>query len=99
MISIKVHDSYRRVVAVCDSDLIGKKFFEGNRQLDLRENFYAGEIFDEAKTIEVLRRHALDDATFNIVGEKAVNAAIKSGLVEEDGYGEIGGIKFTLVLV
>jgi hypothetical protein len=34
---LKVHQSYRDVVAICDSDLIGKKFEEGKRQLDIKQ--------------------------------------------------------------
>ncbi len=37
---LKIHKSYRNVVALCDAELIGKKFEEGNMQLYLRENFY-----------------------------------------------------------
>ena len=37
---VKIHKSYRNVVAVCDSDLIGKKFEEDKFQLDLKESFY-----------------------------------------------------------
>ena len=39
-IAVKIYNSYRIVVALCDSNLIGKKFEEGKRQLHLRENFY-----------------------------------------------------------
>ena len=54
MICIKVHDSYRRVVAVSDVKIIGKKFFEGKRQLDVRENFYRGTEFSEEEAVKQL---------------------------------------------
>ena len=40
-----------------------------------------------------------EDATFNIVGERAVNAAIKAGLISEDSVRTIQGIPFALVLM
>jgi len=32
---IKITKSYRDIVAVCDSSILGKKFEQGNLQLDL----------------------------------------------------------------
>ena len=75
---IKIHKSYRIVVAVCDSNLIGKKFEEGKRQLDLRENFYKGEEIDTKNLMKLLHHYSIEDATFNIVGENSVKAAIDS---------------------
>ena len=48
---IKVHNSYRSVVAVADSDLLGKRFEEGIKQLDVRENFYNGKKKYQAKKL------------------------------------------------
>jgi hypothetical protein len=99
MISIKVHDSYRRVVAVADTKLIGKKFEEGKRQLDIRENFYRGSDFSEEDAIKQLQRHGLEDATFNIVGEKAIKAAMEANIIDEDCSATVAGIPFALKLI
>ena len=40
---IKIHRSYRNVVAICDAEILGKKFEEGKRVLDVRESFYNNE--------------------------------------------------------
>jgi hypothetical protein len=42
MISIKIHKTYRDVIAICDSDLIGKIFEEDKFQLNVKENFFKG---------------------------------------------------------
>ena len=42
-ILIKIHMSYRNVIAVCDEDLLGKKFEDEKRQLDIKEGFFKGE--------------------------------------------------------
>ena len=39
----KIHKTYRYVFAVCDSDLIGRTFEEGNFQLEVKENFFKGD--------------------------------------------------------
>lgn len=99
MISIKIHNSYRTVVAVCDSDLIGKKFEEGKRQLDLRANFYEEEKLSYEEIVNLMEGQAENDATFNIVGEKSIKAALEAGIINTDSIDKIAGIPFTLILV
>lgn len=96
---VKVIKSYRVIVAVCDSELLNKKFEEGNFQLDVKENFYKGERVSEEKLIEIFEDMIREDATFNIVGEKSVSAALKSGIVTEEGIKKIQGIPFALRLL
>ena len=96
---IKVHKSYRTVVALCDSEILGKKFEEGIKQLDVRESFYNGESIEEDEAVRELQRQAREDATFNIVGEKSVNVAIKSEVISEGCVGKIDNIPFALKLI
>ncbi len=96
---IKVHESYREVVAICDSDLIGKYFEEGEFQLDLKESFYKGEELSEEETFKAIQSAAIEDATFNIVGENSIKIALKAGIIEEEGIKKINGIPFALVLM
>jgi len=96
---IKIHKSYRDVVAICDSELLGKYFEEGNFQLDLKESFFGGENKSPEEIIEIIRYYSAEDATFNIVGKKSVNAAIQAGIISSDGIKKIRGIPFALVLL
>ena len=96
---IKIHKSYRNVIAICDSELVGKKFEERRFQLDIKENFYKGEEINEEKAINIIQRMSKEDATFNIVGDKSVSAAVKAGIVEKRGIKKIKGIPFALVLL
>ncbi len=95
---LKIHQSYRNVVAVCDSDLIGKIFEEGNFRMEVKENFFKGEEVPESKAIFMMKKMSMEDATFNIVGEKAVDAAIKAEIISENSIGEVQGVPFALVL-
>jgi|TARA_Y100000310_G_scaffold340323_2_gene435673 hypothetical protein len=97
---INVIKSYRNVVAICDKELLGKVFEEGNFQLDVKENFFKGEEeASEEKAIQRIRQMSLEDSTFNIVGEESVNAAIKAGILSNEEVGRIKDIPFALVLV
>lgn len=96
---VKIHSSYRYVVAICDSDLVGKIFEEGKFQLDIKESFFKGEKTNEEKIIKLIKDMAMDDATFNIIGKKSTNAAIKAGLITKKGIKKIQGIPFALILL
>ena len=98
-IFIKIHESYRKVVALCDSEVIGRVFEEGKKQLDVRENFYNGREIDSDEAVELMKDLAMEDATFNIVGKNSVDAAIKAKLIRKEDYLEVQGIPFTLILV
>jgi len=99
MIRVKVHKAYRSVVAVCDSELIGKYLEEGKRELAIREHFFKGEEKTHDEAIALLQLYSREDATFNIVGHKAIKAALESGLVSEEGIDHIRGVPFALVLI
>ena len=97
---IKVHNSYRSVVAVADSDLLGKRFEEGIKQLDVRENFYNGKKIErEEEVIKKLKIHLAEDATFNFAGKEAVNLAVKAEVISEKSVGYIDNIPYALKLL
>ena len=89
MILIKIHRTkFRDVVALCDSDLIGKKFEEKDLQLDITERFYKGEEIEEEKLISIL--HGAD--IINIVGKESIELAIKAGVISRQNIIKIAGI-------
>ena len=74
------------LVAVCDEDIVGKKFKEGDLRIEIREEFYGKESYDEEEV-----KRALKQATIaNISGEKAVKLAIELGIVDESRVLKIG---------
>ena len=96
---VNIIRTYRDVVAICDSELLGKVFEEGNFQLDVKENFYKGEEVSKEKAIEIIKDMAKEDATFNIVGKQAINAAIEAELINKEVIKKIQDIPFALVLL
>lgn len=106
---VNIIKSYRDVVAVCDSDLLGKRFEEpfdaGNgevvRQLDVKENFYKGaegKEVSESELMEIMQSFKREDATFNIVGKNSINAAVRAGILAEESIDKINEIPFALIL-
>jgi len=96
---VNIIKSYRDVVAICDSELIGKYFKENEFQLNIKENFYKGEKKSEKEVLNIIQKMFDEDATFNIVGDKSVSLAIKSGIVSDNSIKKINGIPFALVLI
>ena len=96
---VNIIKSYRDIVAVCDSELIGKKFEQDKFLLDVKEGFFKGEETSEEKTIEIMKHMAKEDATFNIIGKKSIDAALKAGIISEEGVSEIQGIRFAMILM
>ena len=96
---VNIIKSYRNVVAICDSELLGKCFEEDIFQLDVKESFYKGEERTEQEVLQIIISMKSEDATFNIVGERSVQTAIKAGLISEDSVRTIQGIPFALVFM
>ena len=86
---VKVHKrADKTIVAVCDDDLLGKKFEQGELQLDLTSDFYKGDKIDEKETGDLIRNADI----VNLVGEKAVKLGIQEGIIEEDHIIKIDNI-------
>jgi uncharacterized protein len=99
---INIIESYRIVIAICDSEILGKRFEEGKKQLHVKESFYKGEKGKEIKEeelVKIIEINKTEDATFNIVGKKSVNIALKTKLIHENSVLEIDGIPYSLVLI
>jgi uncharacterized protein len=95
----KIHRSYRDVVAICDSEIVGRLFEEGMFQLDVKEGFYKGQEANEEEIIRVIKKMLAEDATFNIVGEKSIALAVDLGIVAEDTIRRIDDVPFAMILL
>jgi hypothetical protein len=96
---VKIHKSCRTVVAICDSDILGKKFEEGKRQLEVRESFYKGTEVSKPELLQIIKRQLVEDASFNIVGKESVQTAIEAGIITKEGVAKVKNIPFALTLL
>src|SRR3989344_7521026 len=92
MIFLKIHadaiDPSRIIISICDSDLIGKKFEEGKRQLNVSERFYKGEIKTEYEITEILK----NAPNINIIGKQSIALALKLNIIVKENIIKIQGI-------
>jgi len=96
---VNVIKSYRDVVAVCDKELLGKKFEEGKFQLDVKESFFKGRESSKEEVSDIMKDMKLEDSTFNIIGKKSIQTALETGIITEEGIKRIDNIPFALVLM
>jgi len=77
---VKIHKTpdSRKIVAICDNELVGQKFEEGNLQLDLSSDFYNGEDKSEEEIVKLIK----DSYVVNVVGEKSVGLCLKLSILD-----------------
>lgn len=94
---VKVHktDDGRLVLAVCDTNLLGKKIEEGKAQLDLTSDFYKGDEKDDIEACDLMRNSYL----VNLVGEKAIALALKEDIISDGQVKKINGVPYTQAIV
>jgi len=83
-----------RLVAVCEADLLGESFENGELSLTVNEEFYDGQEVDEDAVVDSLANCSVA----NIVGTKAVEIAIEHGFVEEENVLDIGETRHAQLL-
>jgi hypothetical protein len=82
------------LVSVCDADILGRTFGNGEVTLTVAADFYDGEEADEAAVVESLGRCAVA----NIVGTRAVELALEHGFVDEEHVLEVGETRHAQLL-
>jgi hypothetical protein len=96
---IKIHNAYRKVVALADSDIIGKTFSQDNKEITINEHFFKGEEKSKQEAIKILQDMNKEDATFNIAGKEAITTALEAGIIEKHGIITIDNIPIALGLL
>jgi len=74
---------------VCDEELIGRKLkLSSGVSVEVTESFYKGMLVAEKEVVEYIRMGTI----INLLGEKAVFAAIKHGYARKDSIMYVDGI-------
>jgi len=79
MILSERHTDQGLLVTVCDADVLGETFEDGDISLTVTEEFYGGDDVAEDEVVESLGRASVA----NLVGEETVEIAIEEGFVDE----------------
>jgi len=85
----------RKLVAVCDSELLGKKFEENNLQLDLTGSFYKGQQISEEELMQLLKGAYV----VNLVGKESIEFVLKKGLIKKENVMTIANVQHAQALI
>jgi len=80
----------RTVVGLCDAELIGKIFREGEKVLNINEEFFKGMLIDPDEAVPYLEKAY----TAMIVGRRAINIALKLRLIHPKAILKVSGIPY-----
>lgn len=95
MILAKIHKSENsKIICLCDSELLGRKFSDEKLNLDVSARFYGGEPMRENEISELLK----DCNNLNIVGEKSIALALKLKKIERKNIITIGGVPHAIAV-
>lgn len=82
------------LVSVCDPEVLGETFEEGEITLTVSEEFYGGKELEESAVVDSLARATVA----NIVGTRAVELAVEEGFIEETNVLEVGATRHAQLL-
>ncbi|MFT4880444.1 MAG: hypothetical protein ACI9CA_002332 [Natronomonas sp.] len=82
------------LVSVCDADILGESFENGQVSLTVEEEFYGGEVAGEQEIVNSLA----GCTTANIVGTEAVSLAVEHGFVDEENVLDLGETRHAQLL-
>ena len=89
MMYLKTYESGKEIlIAVCDCDLLGKRFEEGPLHVDVCADFFG----NVKATLEDIERSLSNATIANFVGKNAVDFAIKLGYVDRENVLIIDGV-------
>ncbi len=74
------------ILAVCDEEILGRKFADGEKRIEVYGSFYGDRSIEE----ESLAAYMEEATIVNIVGTRAVQKAIDLGYVDKDRVLKIG---------
>jgi uncharacterized protein len=92
---VKFHSSTNcDLLAICDEELIGQKFEEGDFFLDVSIEFFKG----EKKTVLEVKDLILNFDNLNLVGEKTIEIALEMEIISKEEVSSVKGIPHAIVV-
>lgn len=78
---VKIHDNPNgRVVAICDSDLLGQTLEDENYKIEISKTFYGGELMNEEEVVLLLEK----ERNLNLIGKNIVELCLELGIIMQE---------------
>jgi hypothetical protein len=82
------------LLAVCDTELLGQHFEEGEFQLDCSSDFYKGDELSKEDLLALLKHCIIA----NVVGRESIGVLLEAGLVKASAVKTIAAIPYAHVV-
>jgi hypothetical protein len=94
---VKIHKTQdkRKIVAICDESILGKKIHYKDLQLDLSSDFYKGNMIKESE-LKVMIKGAY---IVNAVGEKSIKTLLGLCMIKEENIKKIKNIPYVQIII
>ena len=76
------------VLAICDPELIGRRFREGKRRLEVNAKFYKGKLVTVDEAIDMIGEADI----VNIVGNRVIGELLRRKIIPREAVISIGGV-------
>lgn len=83
----------KKIVNVCDKDLLGKTVKEGKIEMNISSNYFDGELVSLDTAIQIIKSSNM----INLAGNKIIFEVINAKLACEDAIKKVGGIPFLMI--
>ena len=92
MFYLKIHKNRfgREVLAVCDEDILGKTFEDGEICFEVKKDFYNGDKVTEEEAENFL----IVSQNFNLIGKKIIALALRIKLIDKENIIKIKGVPY-----
>lgn len=78
-------------MGICDKNLIGEAFNEGNKKLEVKAGFYKDREINTGEAIELVQRHS----NVMITGPEIIKVLKEKGLIAE--YSTVQGVPYAMI--
>ena len=78
---------------LCDEEQIGKKISHGDVEMEVSENYFADQLINEIKALELLE----NSDVLNLVGTRIIDLAVHNELASEDAVKIYNDVPFLII--
>ncbi|MBS3163087.1 DUF424 domain-containing protein [Candidatus Woesearchaeota archaeon] len=78
---VGIHNNMNgRVVAICDSGLLGQTLECENYKIEVSKTFYGGELMSEDKVVLLLKK----ERNLNLIGKNIIELCLELGIIAQE---------------
>jgi hypothetical protein len=82
------------LLAISDSNIIGKTFRKNNVEISVSEDFYSDRFCDEKKVTDLIKNATI----VNAIGKDIINLMLKEKFIEKENILEIDGVPHAQII-